>query len=88
MSDSPLHQSAIGQSDAVLPEDVGDSEGDAHLSGHITQLRVELLELLGKKPNMGRGGGTNKDKGVFVYEIIVSAIGLRFIVATLEWTAF
>lgn len=42
----PLHQSPVGQTDAVFPQDVRHRQRDPDVSGHITQPLVKLLKLL------------------------------------------
>lgn len=46
---SPFHQSPVGQSDAVLPQDVGHGQRDAHVAGDVAQPPVKLLKLLQTK---------------------------------------
>lgn len=43
---SPFYKSPVGQANAVLPQDVGHRQRDAHMSGNITQPLVKLLKLL------------------------------------------
>lgn len=43
---SPFHQSPVGQPDAVLPQDVGHGQRDAHVAGDVAQPPVKLLKLL------------------------------------------
>lgn len=49
MTSSPLDQSPVGQTDAVLPQDVGHGQRDAHIPRNITQPLVKLLKLLRRK---------------------------------------
>lgn len=42
----PFHQSPVGQTDAVFPQDVRHRQRDPDVSGHITQPLVKLLKLL------------------------------------------
>lgn len=44
---SPFYKSPVGQADAVLPQDVGHWQRDAHMPGNISQPLVKLLKLLG-----------------------------------------
>lgn len=44
----PLYESPVGQADAVLPQDVGHGQRDAHVSGNVSQPLVKLLKLLGR----------------------------------------
>lgn len=46
---SPFHQSPVGQPDAVLPQDVGHGQRDAHVAGDVAQPPVKLLKLLRTK---------------------------------------
>lgn len=48
MASLPLNKSPVGQTDAVLPQDVGHRQWDAHMSGNITQPLVKLLKLLSR----------------------------------------
>lgn len=62
----PLNKSPVGQADAVLPEDVGHRQRNAHMSGNITQTLVKLLKLL--KEDIERANkikSINKNKGDF-----------------------
>lgn len=43
---SPFDERAVGQADAVLPQDVGNGQRDAHESGNVGQALVELFKLL------------------------------------------
>lgn len=45
----PFDQCPVGQADAVLPQDVGHGQGDAHVSGHLPQPLVKLLKLLRRR---------------------------------------
>lgn len=51
---SPFYKSPVGQADAVLPQDVGHWQRDAHMPGNIFQTLVKLLKLLGMWRRMQR----------------------------------
>lgn len=51
---SPFHERAVGQADAVLPQDVGHGQRDAHVSGNISQPLVKLFELLDRQTGRGQ----------------------------------
>lgn len=42
----PFDKSPVGQADAVLPQDIGHGQRDAHVSGDVTKPLVEHLKLL------------------------------------------
>lgn len=61
---SPFHERAVGQADAVLPQDVRNRQRNAHMSGHISQPLVKLFELLDRWRGKDRNKGCSEGRTV------------------------
>lgn len=57
MHHSPFDECAVGQADAVLPQDVRNRQRNAHMSGNISQPLVKLFELLDRRRGKDRNKG-------------------------------